>query len=225
MTAAVIEDYEFDRIRHRVSGVAYRSADLVHWLALDIAGQALADAGWAEGEGLPRRSTAVYLGNTLTGEFSRAATMRLRWPYVQKVVSAALAERGIGAEERAGLLRDIEDAYKRPFAEVGEETLAGGLSNTIAGRSPIILTSTAADTRLTGRARRRCWRWRRPVGAGGRRLRCGPGRRCGPEPRSIRIDRFCQGRRSGRGMDARLRRPLRGVLAGRGLRLRDADAV
>lgn len=134
MTAAVIEDYEFDRIRHRVSGVAYRSADLVHWLALDIAGRALADAGWAEGKGLPRRSTAVYLGNTLTGEFSRAATMRLRWPYVQKVVAAALAERGIGAEERAGLLRDIEDAYKRPFAEVGEETLAGGLSNTIAGR-------------------------------------------------------------------------------------------
>ena len=134
MTAAVIEDYEFDRIRHRVSGVAYRSADLVHWLALDIAGQALADAGCAEGEGLPRRSTAVYLGNTLTGEFSRAATMRLRWPYVQKVVGAALAERGIGAEERAGLLRDIEDSYTRPFAEVGEETLAGGLSNTIAGR-------------------------------------------------------------------------------------------
>src|SRR5262249_58760126 len=117
----------------RVSGVAYRSADLAHWLALDIAGQALADAGCADGEGLPRRSTAVYLGNTLTGEFSRAATLRVRWPYLQKVVGAALAERGIRAEDRSGLLRDIEDAYKQPFAEVGEETLAGGLSNTIAG--------------------------------------------------------------------------------------------
>src|SRR5262245_24532908 len=101
MTAAVIEDYEFDRIRHRISGDAYRSADLVHWLALDIAGQALADAGWAEGEGLPRRSTAVYLGNTMTGEFSRAAAMRLRWPYIQKVVAEAFEERGIGAEESA----------------------------------------------------------------------------------------------------------------------------
>jgi len=78
MTAAVIEDYEFDRVRHRVSGAAYRSADLAHWLALDVAGQALADAGCAEGEGLPKRGTAVYLGNTLTGEFSRASVMRLR---------------------------------------------------------------------------------------------------------------------------------------------------
>ncbi len=134
LTAALVEDYEFDRVRHRVSGAAYRSADLAHWLALDIAGRALADAGFAEGEGLPRRNTAVYLGNTLTGEFSRASTLRLRWPYVQRVVAAALASRGHDERERAELLREIEAAYKSPFAEVGEETLAGGLSNTIAGR-------------------------------------------------------------------------------------------
>jgi enediyne polyketide synthase len=134
MNAAVIEDYEFDRVRFRVSGSSYRSADLAHWLALDVASQAIADAGYPDGAGLPRETTAVYVGNTLTGEFSRAATLRLRWPYVRRVVSAALAERGYGAEERGGLLRDIEQAYKKPFAEVGEETLAGGLSNTIAGR-------------------------------------------------------------------------------------------
>ncbi|HEV2444658.1 MAG TPA: beta-ketoacyl synthase N-terminal-like domain-containing protein, partial [Candidatus Sulfopaludibacter sp.] len=133
-TAALVEDYEFDRVRYRVSGSAYRSADLAHWLALDIAAHSLADAGFAEGEGLPRETTAVYLGNTLTGEFSRAATLRLRWPYVRRVVAAALAARGESAAGRAALLAEIEEAYKRPFAEVGEETLAGGLSNTIAGR-------------------------------------------------------------------------------------------
>ena len=133
MTAAVIEDYEFDRVRFRISGSAYRSADLAHWLALDIGSRALADAGFPEGEGLPRSQTAVYLGNTLTGEFSRAAAMRLRWPFVRRVVGAALANRGMNGE-LAGVLRQIEEAYKRPFADVGEETLAGGLSNTIAGR-------------------------------------------------------------------------------------------
>ena len=133
-TAAVIEDYEFDRVRYRVSGSTYRTADLVHWLALDIAARSLADAGFVDGEGLPRESTSVFLGNTLTGEFSRAATMRLRWPYVRRIVGAALAGRGSSPEERAGLLREIETAYKRPFPEVGEESLAGGLSNTIAGR-------------------------------------------------------------------------------------------
>src|ERR1039458_6444221 len=132
--AAVIEDYEFDRVRYRVSGSTYRAADLVHWLALDIAARSLADAGFVDGEGLPRESTGVFLGNTLTGEFSRAATLRLRWPYVRRIVGAALARRGSSPEERAGLLREIETAYKRPFPEVGEESLAGGLSNTIAGR-------------------------------------------------------------------------------------------
>src|SRR6266702_7919656 len=44
---AFIENYEFDRVRFRLSGSTYRSGDLTHWLALDIASQALMDAGFA----------------------------------------------------------------------------------------------------------------------------------------------------------------------------------
>src|SRR5437016_8977305 len=51
--AAVIEGYEFDRVRFRIVGSTYRSADTAHWLALDVASQALADAGFLDGEGLP----------------------------------------------------------------------------------------------------------------------------------------------------------------------------
>ena len=57
---------------------------MAHWLALDIAAKALADAGFPEGKGLPRETTGVLLGNTLTGEFSRANVLRLRWPYVRR---------------------------------------------------------------------------------------------------------------------------------------------
>ena len=32
--AAVIEGYEFDRLRFKVAGSTFRSADLAHWLAL-----------------------------------------------------------------------------------------------------------------------------------------------------------------------------------------------
>src|SRR5436189_6271916 len=46
--AAVIKGYEFDRVRYRVAGGTFRSADLVHWLALDIAAQSLDDAGFIE---------------------------------------------------------------------------------------------------------------------------------------------------------------------------------
>ncbi|MBN2475117.1 MAG: SDR family NAD(P)-dependent oxidoreductase [Pirellulales bacterium] len=132
--AAVLEGYEFDRVRFRVAGSTFRSADMAHWLALEVAADALADAGFADAEGLPNDATGVLVGNSLTGEFSRANLMRLRWPYVRRVVEAALAERGWPAGERASLLDDLETSYKSPFPPVGDETLAGGLSNTIAGR-------------------------------------------------------------------------------------------
>jgi enediyne polyketide synthase len=129
--AAVIEGYEFDRVRFQVAGSAFRAADLAHWLALDVAAQALADAGFAEGAGLPREVTGVILGNTLTGEFSRANQLRLRWPYVRRVTEDALIAQGW---PRQAFLERLERAYKAPFPPISEESLAGGLSNTIAGR-------------------------------------------------------------------------------------------
>ncbi|MEV4005766.1 beta-ketoacyl synthase N-terminal-like domain-containing protein, partial [Actinomadura sp. NPDC049753] len=132
--AAVLDGWSFDRSRYRVPGPAYRVTDLAHWLALDVAGDTLAAAGFAEGGGLDRRRAGVILGNTLTGEFSRAALMRLRWPYVRRNLVSALAARGWEAEEMGGLLREVEESYKEPFAEPNDESLVGGLANAIAGR-------------------------------------------------------------------------------------------
>ena len=132
--AAVIEGYEFDRVAFRVVGSTYRSADLAHWLALDVAARALADAGFPEARGLPRETTGVLVGNSLTGEFSRSNILRLRWPYMRRVTEAALAEEGWSLEARTAFLSRLETEYKSPFPPMGEESLAGGLSNTIAGR-------------------------------------------------------------------------------------------
>src|SRR5688500_4438135 len=131
---AFIEGYEFDRARFRVPGVTYRAADPAHWLTLDVAAAALEDAGFPEGEGLPHETTGVFVGNTLTGEFSRANTLRLRWPYVRRVVRKALEDDGYPPERQREFLSQLETLYKKPFPPVGAETLAGGLSNTIAGR-------------------------------------------------------------------------------------------
>lgn len=132
--AAVIEGYDFDRVAFRVVGSTFRAADLAHWLALDVAAKALADAGFTDGNGLPREATGILLGNTLTGEFSRANTLRLRWPYVRRVLNGALVKENWSAEQREKFLTELEEKYKSPFPPVSEETLAGGLSNTIAGR-------------------------------------------------------------------------------------------
>ncbi|MCI0383198.1 type I polyketide synthase [Streptomyces sp. CNQ085] len=133
--AAVLEGYEFDRVAHRIAGSTYRSTDLTHWLALDTAGRALADAGFTGGQGLPRERTGVVVGNTLTGEFARANVMRLRWPYVRRVMAEALRGQQDWDDDRVSeFLAGVETAYKEPFPAVDEDTLAGGLANTIAGR-------------------------------------------------------------------------------------------
>ncbi|MFL5963749.1 MAG: SDR family NAD(P)-dependent oxidoreductase [Gaiellaceae bacterium] len=132
--AAVLDGWQFDRVRFRISGKSFRAADAAHWLALDVAADALADAGYAEGTGIDRERTLVVVGNTLTGEFSRARALRLRWPYVRRVVAARLAGTRMVESERGRFLDELEGDFKAPFGEVDDETLAGALSNTIAGR-------------------------------------------------------------------------------------------
>ncbi|HKY42287.1 MAG TPA: SDR family NAD(P)-dependent oxidoreductase [Pyrinomonadaceae bacterium] len=132
--AALLEGFEFDRQRYRVAGALYRTVDPSHWLALQVASEALTDAGYEDGERLKRETTGVVVGNTLTGDFSRATAMRLRWPFVRRIVENELANDEWTAERRHSFLNRLGDSYKAPFPPVGEETLAGMLSNTIAGR-------------------------------------------------------------------------------------------
>jgi len=132
--AAVIEGYEFDRVKYKIAGSTFRTTDMTQWLALDTAARALDDAGFADGDGLPKASTIVIVGNSLAGEFTRANLMRLRWPYVRRTLSSALTELGWDDDQLAGFLPGLEQRYKSAFPPVDEDTLAGGLSNTIAGR-------------------------------------------------------------------------------------------
>ncbi|MFF1378943.1 SDR family NAD(P)-dependent oxidoreductase [Streptomyces sp. NPDC058308] len=132
--AAVIEGWEFDRTKHRVAASVYRSTDIAHWLALDTAAAALEDAGFAEGERLDRARTGVILGNTLTGDMTRATGMRLRWPYVRRTLAKALEDRDWTVDDIAEFLDAYETQYKAPYPGINEDSLAGGLANTIAGR-------------------------------------------------------------------------------------------
>ena len=125
-TAALLEDYEFDRLHFQVSKETFSSTDLVHWLALDIASQALEDARLMNLPDSQRERVGVYIGNSLTGEFSRANLLRLRWPYVRRVLAEALPKKlGNSNGELHKLLDEIEVLYKAPFPPTTEESLAG----------------------------------------------------------------------------------------------------
>ncbi|MFI2710756.1 SDR family NAD(P)-dependent oxidoreductase [Micromonospora sp. NPDC018662] len=132
--AAVLDGWHFDRARFRIPGSTFRAVDLSHWLALETAADALADAGLPEGAGTDRNRVGVVIGNSLTGEFSRAAALRIRWPYVRRAVAAGLGDADVPAGTVAAVLERIEERFKAPFPVPGDETLAGALSNTIAGR-------------------------------------------------------------------------------------------
>ena len=130
---AVIDGFEFDWVARRIPKRTIDSTDVVHWLALDVALSALDDAG-VQLESVSRERTGVLLGNTLTGEQFRSQHMRARWPFVQRVLASAAAARGLPHAAIQELVGTAEQYYKSVFDPVTEDTLAGGLSNTIAGR-------------------------------------------------------------------------------------------
>ncbi len=128
---AFIDGFHFDLVKHRVPKSTFESTDFVHWLALKVALDALNDADLSN---IPKETTGVIVGNTLTGEQTRSESMRLRWPYVKKVLLASIAEKPLPGLDIDNFLAATESIYKSVFAPITEDTLAGALSNTIAGR-------------------------------------------------------------------------------------------
>lgn len=131
--AAIIENFRFEWSKLRIPKDMFESSDIVHWLALDSALKALEDAGYKPGL-IPSENTGVIIGNTLTGEQTRSQTLRLRWPYVQRVVNATLTHLGVGEEDRGRVSIEMEKRYKSAFPPFTKDSLVGGLANTIAGR-------------------------------------------------------------------------------------------
>lgn len=130
--AALIDGFAFDWTRLRIPQKTVLGTDRAQWLALEVALQALADAGYMAREDVPRQRTGVLLGNTLTGEDSRAHALRLRWPYVKRALLTTLGAYPL--DERERIAAAMENVYKSVFNPVTEDTLPGSLSNTIAGR-------------------------------------------------------------------------------------------
>lgn len=132
--AALIEGWQFDRAAFGVSAADYVTADPAHWLALETVARTLAGAGFPGGRGLARNRVGVVLGNTLTGDVSRAAALRLRWPYVRRVLADAMIASGLSREQGMPVLRQAATRYLAPFPEVTAATMTGSIPASIAAR-------------------------------------------------------------------------------------------
>jgi len=132
--AALIEGWRFDQAAFGVSAADHAAADPAHWLALETVARALAAAGFPGGRGLARNRVGVVIGNTLTGDISRAAALRLRWPYVRRVLADAMIASGLSREQGLPVLRQAAARYLTPFPEITAGTLAGSIPGSIAAR-------------------------------------------------------------------------------------------
>jgi enediyne polyketide synthase len=179
--ASFIDGFQFDLRKWRINKQKFESTDMAHWLSMEVALQALRDANYCpatpSGNNLiPHqcKRMAVIVGNTLTGETSRAGSNRLRWPYVRRALQTAAksvlsaeayqkkytsgtlpkgfrmksvqddakvdpttsydAEEPLTGEAHIDdLVAKVREEFLSSFPETTEDTLAGGLSNTIAG--------------------------------------------------------------------------------------------
>jgi enediyne polyketide synthase len=130
--AALLEGWQFDVAAFGIEPAAYFAADKAHWLALETTARALAAAGLPAGTGLDLDRTGVIIGNTLAGDTSRANALRVRWPYVRRVLTEALGAQEIPASQAGLVLQKAETSYLAPFPAMGPDSLAGSMPATIA---------------------------------------------------------------------------------------------
>lgn len=130
--AGLLTDWQFDRLRFKVPLRSFENTDLSHWLALEVASEAIDALGGREVLGPDR--TAVIVANTLTGEFSRSSLIRLRKPLLNDLMESALDTVALDPEQRQRVRKAFGASINARFPEPNEDTLAGGLANTIAGR-------------------------------------------------------------------------------------------
>lgn len=131
--ASVIDGYNFDWREKRIPENIYKVTDTVQWLALDMAINMFKDAN-IEVNTLNKTTTGVILGNSLVGDITRPRYLRSRWPFVRKALKVTAQEAGMSNTNIIKLEKSMEKVYKSVFETTTENTMAGELSNTIAGR-------------------------------------------------------------------------------------------
>jgi enediyne polyketide synthase len=132
--AALISGWTFDPVAFHIPPITVETTDPAHWLALSTAKAALADGG-IDLASWDRSRCGVVLGNSLAGEFGRSCHLRHRWPFVERALRRALAAGPeLAAEVVEPLVQRFRDQYLGPLPPITEDSLAGTMSNTIAGR-------------------------------------------------------------------------------------------
>ncbi len=131
---AFVEGFEKDPIKFRVAPIAAPSIDIVQFMALEAAYQAMEDAGYASGHEFNRTRTGVVLGSCMGGGIWERYTLRAYWErYALTMLSHPRIE-GMKPEEREELFQETEKRFKESLPEFTEESCPGALGCILSAR-------------------------------------------------------------------------------------------
>jgi acyl transferase domain-containing protein/NAD(P)H-dependent flavin oxidoreductase YrpB (nitropropane dioxygenase family)/acyl carrier protein len=129
--AGAVQGHIFDGLRYRIPPRVVRTLDPSQRLALAASDEAIGRAGW---QGMDGRRAAVVIGNAMGGEFAKSLALRVRF----REVLAALAQdeelEDMSASARAALFARVEQRLAAGLPPVEVDSMAGLLSNVVAGR-------------------------------------------------------------------------------------------
>ncbi len=121
-----ISDFSFDWRRHKIPPKQIETADPLHYMLLDAADQALAQAGYGE-KGTDHSRTAVIVGTMLANDFFSDLSLALRIPEFEAELAAVLAEQGLDEEAAEEVVAEFHAAFEQRNRTLVDET--GGFSS------------------------------------------------------------------------------------------------
>ena len=132
--AARVDDPGFDPLRFRIPPSVLPTVDASQRLALLASAEAIARAGWDEPGRIDPRRAAVILGNSMGGEHAKDLSVRVRFREVLAALRADPIAEGWTVDEHQQLEDRIEAVLDGRLAPIAIDSMAGLLSNVVAGR-------------------------------------------------------------------------------------------
>jgi acyl transferase domain-containing protein/NAD(P)-dependent dehydrogenase (short-subunit alcohol dehydrogenase family) len=130
-----VRDWDWDPMGWRLPippKVADSMDEAQKW-AIACARAVLLDFGWPDRK-LDLESTAVVLGNAMSGEQHYLTALRIHLPRFEKVLAEAPSFEALPADVRRAITGEVHERFADGIPNITEDTMPGELSNVMAGR-------------------------------------------------------------------------------------------
>lgn len=130
---AFIDGFKKDPLKFRIPPISAPYIDNVQFIALEVAYQALDDAGYIR-KNFPRERTGVYIGCDGVGDLRVAYILRAHWSAFANALKSVEEFKNLPGTMKNNVLRQSEVVFKQEIPEFSEDTCGGVFQSIVAGR-------------------------------------------------------------------------------------------